>query len=120
MYRAGAIGTALAVLLGIIAPAGVGPARAQSDPTRPPDYRRAPTTEADTDGELRLESIVVSPDRRIAVINGRSLRIGDRIAGAQLTDIAAHTVHVRFPEGRVELRLSGHPVKSEPMAEPSE
>ena len=54
------------------------------DPTRPPS-RRVVTEEAleGVKGRGRLTSIVISDDRRVAVIDGRLLGIGSRIGDAR-------------------------------------
>jgi MSHA biogenesis protein MshK len=56
------------------------------DPTRPQDGAR--------DGErpLLLQSVLVSETRRVAVINGRTLQVGDRVDGARVTRIEPGSV----------------------------
>jgi MSHA biogenesis protein MshK len=53
-----------------------------------------------------LESTLVSADRRIAVINGESLMVGDRIGGARVTRIEPFSVRLRTAEGTIELNLT--------------
>lgn len=60
-----------------------------SDPTRPSGFS-APTGEAGKVSEqLRLESVLIASNRRVAVINGKTCRVGDRLEGAQLMAINA-------------------------------
>lgn len=77
---------------------GFGPAHAASlpDPTRPPASLNAgPEAAADSGEGLRLQSVLISPLRRVAIINGQMARVGDRIGNAEL---------VRISEGEVVLR----------------
>ncbi len=43
----------------------------------------------------RLSSVLISPQRRVAVINGRVCRVGDRVAGAEVLAIERERVHLR-------------------------
>jgi MSHA biogenesis protein MshK len=77
-----------------------------ADPTRPPDSLRAVAPPASEEpGALRLRSILVSPERRVAVISGRRVQVGDRIGGADVVSISSTTVQLRGPGGRVTLSL---------------
>lgn len=84
------------------------------DPMRPPTMQ--PETTAPTPGErvgrLQLTSTVVGPERRIAVIDGRRLRVGDRIAGARVTAIDPASVRLVAQGRRFTLRLLQQPIKS--------
>ncbi len=53
------------------------------DPTRPYPYRAA-TPGLQTERNLSLTAIVVSEQRRVAVVNGRAVGRGERIAGAEV------------------------------------
>ena len=75
-------------------------AQALRDPTRPPGAtgariageRAAPT------GGLKLQSILISPDRRAAIISGHVVRLGESVQGHRLVAIG---------EGDVVLRMDG-------------
>lgn len=41
---------------------------------------------------FRLDSIIIAPNRRQAIINGKSLTLGDTIGGAKLIDVQATQV----------------------------
>ncbi|QKK02566.1 MAG: GspB domain-containing protein [Pseudomonadota bacterium] len=62
------------------------------DPTRPPDSAEISAWfGAPADGEreqpYRLQSVLISPQRRIAVINGQRVQIGDRLGSARVNAI---------------------------------
>jgi MSHA biogenesis protein MshK len=54
---------------------------------------------------LVLQSVLIAPQRRLAVINGRTLAIGERIDGATVVDIQAHEVVLKRASGDLTLRL---------------
>ncbi len=85
-----------------------------TDPTRPapglerlaggtPKDSAKPTTP-------RVTSIVVSPGRRIAVIDGNRVTIGDRVGAARVEGISLSTVQLRGPAGAFALSLYATPV----------
>lgn len=67
------------------------------DPTRPSYI-------AGGDG-LTLQSIIVSPGRRLAVIDGRAVKVGDRVGGAVVTDIWPYEVRLRRGGKEIALHL---------------
>ena len=46
-------------------------------------------------GRPRLESVLIAPDRRIAIISGQRVQLGDRIGGAQVVSITETAVVLR-------------------------
>lgn len=100
---------ALAVLAGILAPAAM--AQGLVDPTRPPD---APLIgEAGPAGVRQapqLQSVLVSSNgRRVAVIDGRTVRVGDRVGNASVASIAGTSVVLRRGKASETLRLYPKP-----------
>lgn len=85
----------LALLL-VIAPVGF----ALQDPTQPEQYRPARQGAA-----LKLESILFSPDRRVAVINGKALVEGERLGNARVITIGKDSVRVQQGGKIVNLKL---------------
>ena len=65
------------------------------DPMRP--YVTMPTTSGTTVAveQFELTAVLVSPARRIAVINGRFYREGDRINGDEITRIEPGSIRIR-------------------------
>jgi len=58
-----------------------------------------------------LNAIVIARDRRIAVINGLSKKIGDEILGEHVTVIHENTVQLEGPSGKITLFLFGKSIK---------
>lgn len=84
-----------------LAGATVVQAQALRDPTRPPGaagVRIATGERAVPAGGLELQSILISPERRAAVISGHVVRLGESVRGHRLVAIG---------EGEVVLRMDG-------------
>lgn len=107
----------LAALLAL-AWAGAGSASSLSDPTRPPDFA-ARTARAAPAGPARpvLQSTLVAPDRKTAVISGKQVQIGDSFQGAVITDITAYEVRMRKGGRETRLRLAPTLIKATGNAE---
>ncbi len=65
------------------------PAFAQGlvDPTRPPSFTAAPSDAAPATTGAQLQSVLISPHRRLAVINGQPVALGGHVGDATLTRI---------------------------------
>ena len=104
---------AAAIGLGACLVAGAAPAQALRDPTRPPAgltagqggaARIAPAAPR----APQLQSVLVSRQpggRHVAVIDGETVRVGDRVAGARVTRIGQNEVELRRGEARQVLTL---------------
>ena len=66
-----------------------------NDPMRPAQAPRAATTASADAPSWRLDSIIVSGDRRLAVINGQSVSEGDRLGQARIKRIEATRVSLQ-------------------------
>lgn len=85
-------------------------AQALVDPTRPPDAAPVPGS-AVSAGAARpqLQSVLVSNQpggRRLAVIDGRSVRAGDKVGGAVVVSIGEASVALRRGKTLETLRLT--------------
>jgi hypothetical protein len=60
------------------------------DPTRPPEARA--TAVAATQEGVRVEAVMRSRDRNVAIVNGRVVRAGDRVNGIRVAEIFADGV----------------------------
>lgn len=92
-------------ILGLLAPR---PAGAVPDPTRPAtaeELRAWRGVAGSGSPDWRLESVLVSDQRRVAVINGRAVSEGDRVNGAEVLAIKPGLVLLRTGDGRLELTL---------------
>lgn len=76
------------------------PAAAFSDPTQPAQYRAAAKRVA-----LKLESVLVSSTRKVAVINGQVVAEGETIGGARVVSIAKDKVRLRKSGKTISLTL---------------
>ena len=89
------------------APAGPAGTPGTVDPTRPPAAALAPV---DGVGEpaapvLVLQSVLVGPDRQVAVISGVPLSIGEQVLGHTLVRVTTSEARLRGPDGPVILKL---------------
>jgi MSHA biogenesis protein MshK len=104
--------TARAVLLLLaLGASGAGQAalaQALRDPTRPPDIGGAqPLSEATAASATRLQSVLISSGRKLAVIDGQTVPLGGRIADATVVEISAGQVVLRRGAETQTLKL--HP-----------
>ncbi len=76
------------------------------DPTRPPFLAKPRVKSRPTPKpKLVLQVTLISPERRIAIINGRSYVLGSTIRGAVLTEIRPYEVTLRRNGREIRLRL---------------
>lgn len=85
------------------------------DPTEPaPGFGKAPTAQAEFAVEdeavpapprWRLTSTLVAGERRVAVINGRSVALGARIEGAKLLAVDARGALIEHEGRRIRLDM---------------
>jgi MSHA biogenesis protein MshK len=91
------------------------------DPTRPPNAL-APMGGGGAGGEEaaptgpRLQSVLISPNRRLAVIDGRTVPLGGTVAGAVLVQVAE--THVVLKQGAETRTLDLHPGVSKKKGKP--
>lgn len=64
------------------------------DPTRPTAISRTEGGTPQAATSLRLTGVLVSESRRIAVINGRFYRVGDRVNGEEITRIDPGSIRI--------------------------
>jgi len=84
------------------------------DPTRPPDFVAAVVSgDAAEQGETwTLTSILVSPQRSVAIINGKALRVGETLAGATVMKIELSGVTLQHNGELINLKLVPIAVKT--------
>ena len=96
--RQGVIAMALAMALAMVPGWGTCFAQALSDPMRPPAFA-APSASATggptSDGGSGLQSTLLSSGRRIAMIDGKPMKVGDRIGAATIISIEPGAVTLR-------------------------
>ncbi|TXT24521.1 MAG: hypothetical protein FD134_1472 [Gallionellaceae bacterium] len=80
-------------------------AEALPDPTRPPAEFGASPTQAGTPQESGLQSLIISPARRAAIINGHTVELGGRLGDSKLVEVSESSVVLQGPQGRRTLAL---------------
>ena len=92
-----------------------GTVAAMQDPTRPTDpasyFGQAKTGKGNG---WSLQSILSSPQRRIAIINGTRVREGERIGSAEVVSIEASYVVLNTGKRNLTLRLRPESIKVSP------
>jgi MSHA biogenesis protein MshK len=76
------------------------------DPTQPPADRVLGAVPAEATIALRLQAILRSGDRTSAVVDGKTLKVGDRLGEARILAIRPHSVLIDRQGQQQELRLS--------------
>ena len=97
----------LVLLTAVLLPACAG-AQALVDPTRPPDAPLASSIGGTTAARAmpQLQSVLVaSSGRRVAVIDGRTVRVGDKVGQASVDGIGETTVTLRRGKTLETIRL---------------
>lgn len=96
-------------------------AQALVDPTRPPYLGALPEAQAAEKAATPvLQSILLSPERRIAFIDGKGVQVGDAVGEAKIVAIEMDRVKLRDPAGHeTEMRLVPEiPLSRRPAREP--
>lgn len=75
------------------------------DPTRPPSWLTGSANVTSNEGALTLQQVLISQNRRFAVINEKLVSEGDRVAGARVTKIDRDKVIIIRAGQRTTLRL---------------
>lgn len=84
------------------------------DPTRPAVMPAAATSDEAPAAALVLQSTIVSPRQRSAIINGQRYRLGEAVGDARIEVIGTGWVRLRGAAGTTELRLS-YPTSTRPV-----
>lgn len=76
------------------------------DPTRPPALPGAQSADAQAASPaLALQSVLISPQRRTAMISGRTVQVGDRVGDARVVRITESEVTLRGTDGMRILKV---------------
>lgn len=85
------------------------------DPTIPPDFVAGTKAVSSEQGRLpawKVDSILISKDRRMAVINGQTVRQGDVVSSAKVVSISATAVTLRNNAETFTVKLLPAQIKS--------
>lgn len=78
------------------------------DPTRPPAEISLDSTFSGQGGrsvDSGLQSIIISPWRRAAIINGKTVELGEKYGNAKLVEVSERGVVLQGKQGRQTLAL---------------
>ncbi|HYR06005.1 MAG TPA: hypothetical protein VEP71_04910 [Gallionella sp.] len=80
-----------------------------SDPTRPPPGFTlpavSPASGTAANQSAGLQSIIISKNRRAAIIDGETVELGDKYGGAKLIEVNEGSVVLRSAQGRQVMTL---------------
>ena len=78
-----------------------------NDPTRPPDGFAAgdPGAAGDAGGGLVLQSVMISPSRKAAIINGEMVRLGEKYGDAVLIKVTENEVVLKSGNATQVLKM---------------
>ncbi|MEZ5542574.1 MAG: hypothetical protein R3F42_11090 [Pseudomonadota bacterium] len=101
--------------LGILLVALTAGAAALTDPTRPTGRGHAALLQPHAQRhDWRLDSTLVAPDRRVAVINGRQVSEGESVDGARVIEIRRLEVLIQARGRQLTLQLLPDIVQQQP------
>lgn len=80
-----------------------------SDPTRP--LQETVSTQRELPA-LKLNSVLISKQRRLAVINGQTVAEGEQVSGAKVLRISSDRVQLQRAGQSVEIRLHSSQIRS--------
>jgi len=78
------------------------------DPTRPPDYKKQaelPQTAAAVAEKWALTSVLISPQRRVAIVNGQTVQEGDTVGSSRVVRIRTSEVLLQHGADRFVVSL---------------
>ena len=95
------------VMLALLIVPGIAIAQALTDPTRPPVEISAPPALVGQAAvvDSGLQSVIISPTRRAAIINGRTVELGANHGDARLVEVSESGVVLEGAQGRQALML---------------
>lgn len=98
--------TMAVVCAGCLSMAEAAIAQGMPDPTRPPSIVSEPERNQDGAAALpQVQSILISPTRRVATIDGRTVRVGDMVGDARVARILENEVVLSRGQERQVLKL---------------
>lgn len=81
------------------------------DPTRPYGNIKFSGDDLSTTYNLNVEGIIIGNNKKVAIINGQRLSIGDKIMNIKVTDISADGVRLQDETGPFTISLVSASVK---------
>ncbi|HYC42839.1 MAG TPA: MSHA biogenesis protein MshK [Noviherbaspirillum sp.] len=92
------------------------------DPTRPPEAFSQPVEEgiASSKDKPVLQSVIISPGRKVAIISGETVPLGGSFGGSRLVKVTETEVVLRQGNEMQVLRLFPHVEKQSITGKPSD
>ena len=82
------------------------------DPTRPANIANTTSSATEVTSSWDLSSILVSPQRRVAIINGKTMKLGETLVGAKVLMINETSVKLKYRGEIIVLKLFPDSVKT--------
>ncbi len=102
--------TALLAVAAFFAIAPAGFAESLRDPTRP-YLEPTPVTKAQS--RFHLSAIFVSDDRRVAILNGKRVKVGDLVEGAKVIEILNDELRLSYDGRLISTRLASSGLRNQ-------
>jgi len=96
----------IGIAMAVMATTGLARAQITTDPTRPATGFAIEAPEGATAGN-QLQSVMISPTRSAAIINGVTVRLGEKYGDAVLVRVAESEVVLKSGSGQQVLKI--HP-----------
>ena len=74
------------------------------DPMRPPSAPAAVIVRPGATSSFQLQAVIGTGTSRVAIVDGKLVRVGDKLAGAVIDEISA--THIRYTRGGKQLVAS--------------
>lgn len=81
------------------------------DPTQP--YNFSEKAQSAQINSWELNAVLISSERRIAVINGQPFKLGDEVGGEKIVQVESNRVQLEGADGKITLFLLDTIVKRE-------
>ena len=106
-WRKAAAGRGMALCIALCAAMSSAMAQGLNDPTRPPTGFAIgdPDAAGDGGGGLVLQSVMISPTGRAAIINGEMVKLGQKYGDAVLIKVAENEVVLKSGAGTQVLKM---------------
>lgn len=75
------------------------------DPTRPPGGLFTAAGQNEEKDQSGLQSVIIAPGRRAAIINGQTVELGDKLGDDRLIEVTERGVVLRGKHGRLVMTM---------------
>jgi MSHA biogenesis protein MshK len=92
-------------------------AQSMGDPTRPPNVTAGTDNAESEPAAYQLQSVLIAPGRKVAIVNGETVHIGEKVGDAVVRNISESGVVLQYPDRSETLKLTGD-IKRRPVRRP--